>query len=462
MLLNNMRHVPDPHTAFAGIKRLRAGHALRVREGRVLSIKRWWTPAPSHIERTPERLRELLEECTRIRMVADVPVGALLSGGVDSTAIVAIMQRASREPVRTYALGFDAKDEDLHRARTAARGMGCLHKEFYFEPARQLDTFKRLMRTLGEPIMLLPLSHSFQLCEAIRDDGIRVVLVGHGADEIFYGYTGHVRTARVSDWLAAMDPLLGLLPRQLAGTGVLPASLRFALARPGRRKAQLYLNSQQKCWQDIIAADVQEQLSNVAAEEMAYWGEIATSRHFIDESNFCALMVEDTHSVTTSADLPAMLASVEMRAPFLDPQMLAFAFGVHYRDKVPTSNTEGRLKLILKQAVADLVPKELLYASKRGFGMGIQEEMVLRGPWRQFAEELLCGADDLDGLFRPDGIAQLWRRFCDGNSSGTATISRLVAIQYWAQNIRGAAAAWSSTGNHESVTSGAPGLAYFS
>ena len=462
MLLNNMRHVPDPHTAYTGIKRLRAGHALRVREGRIVSLKRWWTPAASQVDHNPGRLRELLEECTRIRMVADVPVGALLSGGVDSTAIVAIMQRASREPIRTYALGFDAQDEDLQRARTAARSMGCLHKEFYFEPGRQLDTFKRLMRTLGEPIMLLPLGHSFQLCEAIRDDGLRVVLVGHGADELFYGYTGHVRTARVSDWLTAMDPLLALLPRKLAGAGMLPASLRFALARPGRRKAQHYLSSQDDCWRGVIAEESQEQLGNVAAEEMAYWGEIATSRHFIDESNFCGLMVENTHSVTTSADLPAMLASVEMRAPFLDPKMLEFSFGVHYRDKVPKSNTEGRLKLILKQAVADLVPAELLYASKRGFGMGIQEEMVLRGPWRQFAQELLCSADDLGGLFRPDGIAQLWRRFCDGDSSGTATISRLVAIQYWAQNIRGDSVARSSMGNHESVTSSASSLAYFS
>jgi asparagine synthase (glutamine-hydrolysing) len=462
MLLNNMRHIPDPHTAFAGIQRLRPGHMLRVRAGRILDIRRWWTPEADSTEPTAKHLRELLEDCTQIRMVADVPVGALLSGGVDSTAIVSIMQRAAREPIRTYAFGFDPNDEDLQRARSAARTLGCVHKEFYFEPDSQLAVFKQIMHTYGEPVMLLPMVHTYQLCEAIHNDGIRVVLVGHGADEIFYGYGGHVRTAQVSDWLAAADPLLRLLPARLAAIQRLPNALGLALARPGQRKARHYLNSQQACWDDVISADAQQGLANLAAQEMAYWGGLAPSRHFIDESNFCGLLVENTHSVTTSADLPAMMASIEMRAPFLDPRMLAFAFGVHYRRKVPKTNNAGRLKLLLKQAVADVVPAELLYASKRGFGMGIQEEMVLRGPWRQFAGEMLCNADDLGGFFQPAGLRQLWRSFCAGDSSRTATLARMVAIQYWARDIYRAAASRYSTGKHESVSSGAPGLALVS
>lgn len=433
MFMRHMRHIVDPYTAFAGIQRLRPGHALCVRDGQISRTWRWWQPQAEPSSVTTEELRDRLERSTRLRMVADVPVGALLSGGVDSTAIVGIMQRAAREPVRTYAFGFDAQDEDLRRARTAASSLGCLHKEFYFEPAHQLDVFQRLIGTLGEPIMLLPLIHAFELCKAIRQDGIRVILAGHGADELFYGYTGHFRAARVSDWLAWLDPLAAVLPDALADARMLPAAARFALSAPGLRKARLCRDGQAEAWRDLIVPAQQSRLRNVVAEELALWGSLSPARHFIDESNFCGLLVENTHSLTTSADLPAMMASVEMRAPFLDRDMLALAAAIHYRRKVPHTQDSGQLKLILKRAVADLVPNELLYAPKRGFGMSIQEDMVFRGPWREFAADLLTRADDVDGLFDPRGVARIWQRFIEGDSRNASTVARLTALQYWAR-----------------------------
>ncbi|MBM3273915.1 MAG: asparagine synthase (glutamine-hydrolyzing), partial [Candidatus Sericytochromatia bacterium] len=145
MLLHNVRHIPDPYTAFAGIKRLRPGHSMLIREGRVERIWRYWQPEASNGAVSPGRLRALLEDAVSLRMVADVPVGALLSGGVDSSAIVHMMQRRASEPVRTYALGLDKDDEDLRRARSFAAQVGVIHKEFYFEPRRQLEDFKRML-----------------------------------------------------------------------------------------------------------------------------------------------------------------------------------------------------------------------------------------------------------------------------------------------------------------------------
>src|SRR5205823_5624779 len=118
--------------------------AMVVRDGRIGRVWRYWTPDLTTRTVTSAQLRQALEESVRLRMVADVPVGALLSGGVDSSAVVGLMRRFSREPIRTYALGFDQHDEDLRRARAIAERLGCQHKEFHFEPARQLSVFRRM------------------------------------------------------------------------------------------------------------------------------------------------------------------------------------------------------------------------------------------------------------------------------------------------------------------------------
>jgi len=185
LLLHNVRQVPDPWTAYRGLRRLRPGHAMIVRHGRIERIWRYWSPDFATRPVTPAELRETLEESVRLRTVADVPVGALLSGGVDSSAVVGLMRRLSRERIRTYALGFDRKDEDLRRARVMADQLGCQHREFYFEPGRQLSGLGKLGAASGGAVMILPQDHACELCGAVGDDGIKVALTGNGADELF-------------------------------------------------------------------------------------------------------------------------------------------------------------------------------------------------------------------------------------------------------------------------------------
>lgn len=399
MLLHNMRHIPDPYTVYRGMRRLPAGHALRVRDGHIEQIWRWWNPHAADIKPTAENLRALLEDCVQLRMRADVPVGALLSGGVDSTAIVALMRKHTDQPIRTYALGRDAEDEDLVRARTMAELLGTQHREFYFHPEQQLERFMRLQKIYGEPIMLLPLAYANELSEAIRDDGVKVVMVGHGADELFYGYTGYMRMAK----LTAMVDWLPLSHRQ--------------------RKAGFY-EKKESIWQELLATDIKE---NLAAEQMRYWGALSPSGSLIDASNFVGLMVENTHSVTTSADLPGMAASIECRAPFLDKEMLAFAFATHFRQKVPAGANDTQLKAILKDAVSDLMPPEILYASKRGFGMGIQEQQLIEGEWKApVRERLLDNFNDLDGLLDAAKVKALVEEGKDAS-----IIMKLFAMQCW-------------------------------
>lgn len=427
MLLHNLRHIPDPYTAYKGIQRLRAGHAMMIRDGVVERVWRYWEPQPSAEPITTGNLRAILEDAVRLRMRADVPVGALLSGGVDSSAIVGMMRKHTDSPIHTYALGFDPQDEDLRRARIMAERLGTTHKEFYFDPDEQWAIFQQLLKIYGEPIMLLPLIHTYSLCRAIRDDGIKVVMSGNGADELFYGYTGHIRTLKISRWLdriAFLRPLLAPL-----------AGGRFAwvATTAGKRKAAYYRALANNEWATLLTEDAKQHLANRAAEEMEYWGDLCPSKRFIDESNFVGLMVENTHSVTIAGDLPAMAASVEMRSPFLDQEVVSFALATPVERKIPSLNNPRWLKAILREAVSDLMPAELLAAPKRGFGMGIQEAMVFSGPWKKHAEQIFSSPLDGGGLFDPELMKKSWGNFLMGKES-PSKVARLFSIQMWLQN----------------------------
>jgi len=435
MLLHNMRHMPDPATAYKAVRRLRAGHAMIVRNGRIERNWRYWDPmADCDVSgRDSARyLRNALEEAVELRRIADVPVGALLSGGVDSTAIVALAQAQAKEPVRTFALGMDEKDEDLVRARSMAKSLGTVHREFYFDPASQWEAFNRILQTYGEPIMLLPLVHTYELCRKIRNDGIKVVLSGNGADELFYGYTGMVRTNHLSQVvrrLELLSPLVRMLPQEK-----LPRSLKVLATERGQRKSRLYEGYGDEIWPDLIRSELSDGLKNYAEDEMARWGLCGPHENYIDESAFAGLMVENTHSVTIASDLPAMMAGVEMRAPFLDQEIVVAALHTTWQEKLPQNGDLTQLKKVLKSAVSDLMPPEILYASKRGFGMGIQERDVLLGPWRSHADNVFERSEGLSEVFDSERVRGLWRDAKNGGGVRWDLIAKLFAIGVWKQS----------------------------
>jgi len=424
MLLHNLRHIPDPHTAYKGIRRLRPGHAILVKHGKIERAWRYWTPKASDEDTTRERLRSLLEESISLRMRSDVPVGALLSGGIDSSAIVNLMQKQSANPIHTYSLGLNKDDEDLHRARRVANELGTKHKEFYFDKEKQWEHLNKLIGIYGDPIMLLPFVHTYTLCSAIRKDGIKVVLGGNGADELFYGYKGHVRTLSVSRWLdklSRISPILSLLKR---------TRLSWVAASRGARKSAFYEFVAKQTLPAFLSQDAISTIKNRAAEELQYWGELCPSNHYIDESNFVGLLVENPHSVTIAGDLPAMAASVEIRSPFLDQEIVSFALATDAEKKIPDTKNPDWLKAILREAVTDLMPESILRAPKRGFGAGIQESSLLSGPWKNKADQILRNASTLNGFLSKEKIEKAWTDFSNGRGNAAA-IAKQLAIQLW-------------------------------
>lgn len=439
-LVDSLRHIPDPWTIYRGIHRLPPGHAMTVEAGAVSRIWRYWEPAFDSRETTPAQVAEVFDDAVTLRSEADVEVAALLSGGVDSSAVVQSMTAAGASNLRTYALGRDADDDELPRARAMAARIGTRHKEVLFDPDRHHDGLEELLTRHGEPIALLPLVHTLQLCRAIQADGIKVVLTGHGADELFYGYSSHLQQALISLVERWSPNLLRPLWAAVSRLTPLPKNLRLAalvLSQvPGQRRTALMQRAAEAIWPNLLTPDNRPDPARLAHDWTRHLpvGDWPTA--YIDEAALTALLSENAHSVTIAGDLPAMVASVETRSPFLDHAVIDLAFGTPFRAKVASLRDPGRLKWILKQALRGRVPDELLFAPKRGFGMNVQERDLLTGPWRTRVDAAFADFDDLGGRLNACAAKALWQQLQVQPDRRTAqTVFKLYVLQLWRRSV---------------------------
>jgi len=372
-MIRNIRHIPEPNTLYQGIKKLRPGHYMKLQNGSVLSYERYWFPKFIQTDLNEKDVYDKLYECVDLRMRADVPVGALLSGGVDSSAIVSMMASSKPGTIKTYALGMNAHDEDILRARKVAKHFGLEHKEYFFDPDEQLELLKNTIHSYGEPIALLPIIHARVLCRHIKSDGIKVVMNGNGADELFYGYNGHHQTAKITklaNYLDCLQPGFNFLSKFIQH----PA-LSILGSERGYKKSALLNNYRDHSLKKFFNQNVIDGTVNYLEAEWNDLAKLGGFRDYIDESNFCALISENSHSLATIGDLPAMLESIEMRSPFLDQELIELAYSVNYKSKV--TKKPMKLKKILRDAVSPIIPLEIINAPKRGFGHGIQEKDVI-------------------------------------------------------------------------------------
>lgn len=433
-LLRNLRHIPDPWTLYRGIRRLPPAHTMTIRGGRIQHVRPYWHPCRRVSPVTAEAFLDVFDRAVGLRRMADVEVGALLSGGVDSTAIIESLGRQGVKGVRTYAFGLDPGDEELARARRAATLLGTRHREIYFDPERQHDDFDALLRVHGEPIMALPLTHAYSLCREIKADGLKVVLAGHGADEIFFGYPGFNRMALLSD-------VLGMVParfaRGMAGAvagrippGPVREALLVASARPGRRKAALYGDEATRVWPMLMGRERAAGLvDGVVARWIEPWFADGPPAAYVDEAAYLGLMQENSHAVTIAGDLPAMAHGIEVRCPFLDHELVEMALRIPYHRKVVGIRDRGLNKLFLKRALEGRLPRDILYAPKRGFGYFVQEETVLRGPWKTRVDAAFAQFDDLGGVLDAAAARSLKAAFDARGGVPAALIAKLYAIQ---------------------------------
>jgi asparagine synthase (glutamine-hydrolysing) len=437
-LLRNLRHVPDPWTIHKGIRRLPAGHAMEIREGKISRTWRWWRPAFEKRNVSVDELRAAIEAAVSVRLRADVPIACLLSGGVDSTGIVGEMRKAGVEDIATFAIGRDETDEELRRAQFASEIFSTEHHTYHVDPERHLSHFDALLRFHGEPIMLLPLLHAYELSLHMRKRGYRVAMAGHGADELFYGYDGHNSQAILSTLLRfAPENVMRALSRAAQNIPVGHAfqeAFRIAANSPGQRKAALYRNEAAHLLPALLSSNSAASIQTSIGKWLGLWFEDGSPKDFIDEAAIIGLMHENAHSVTIAADLPGMAAGVEYRCPFLDHRIVELAWKMHYSKKIPRHFNKATNKQILKQALSHIVPPSILQARKRGFGYFIQEDHILRGAWKPVVDHAFASMEMLGDVLNLEEVRKLKSSFDTTGKVSTQLIAKLFALQHWREN----------------------------
>ncbi|MDT4968991.1 MAG: hypothetical protein QOJ64_3728 [Acidobacteriota bacterium] len=384
---------PAPQTLFRDIQKLSAGQMLTLRRDGALTITQYWDALPPEnaITRTEDEhkaeILRLLRDSIRKRMMSDVPFGVFLSGGVDSSANVALMSELMSRPVETFTVGF--KDEDylneLDSARRIAHDFQTNHHEVIISEAEMTKFLPDLVFHQDEPIadpVCVPLYYVSKLA---RDSGTIVVQVGEGSDEIFSGYDNYVRHLRIYEkfWQHAER-----VPQSLRRAA--SALTRPALEATGRKRAAIELirrlgADEPLFWGGVVVYDetlkprvlskrLRERMSGRSSLEVVnrYLDHIEDQRpgsDFLSQMTYLELKLRLPELLLMRVDKITMATSVEARVPFLDHHLVEYALALPRELKV--EGTSG--KHILKRALEEILPKDLLYSPKRGFGAPVRE-----------------------------------------------------------------------------------------
>jgi len=432
-----LRHlyVTEPDTIYAHIKRLPPGHVMIWEDGGgAARQKRYWElrfePRDVDEGEAAEALESLIADSVRRRLVSDVPLGVLLSGGLDSSTVAAMMHRAGAAPLRTFTVGFAEAGQDERRyARVLARHIGSRHDEMVASPDAT-ELLPKLVELMGEPFADPSMLPTYMVCRFARRK-VTVVLGGDGGDEIMAGYSWAHMALRAARF--------GRLPLSLRKA--LVAAGKVAMGRDARPKLDRFLSDSSLPASEGFA---RRQTTLSAAERDALLdpgvlGEARRGRRRRIEEVFDSLpglddgtrmLAADTAvylpgDILTKVDRMSMAVSLEARVPLLDHRIVEYCAGLPFDLKL-----RGRTsKYLLKRVAADLLPPELLRQRKHGFSIPVREWTA--GPLRDMIGDLLLGPEGGSGLLDRDGVRGLVEDHWEGRRDGGYAIWALMVLQLW-------------------------------
>jgi asparagine synthase (glutamine-hydrolysing) len=433
-----LQYVPAPRTIYEAVKKLPPGHTLEVRPGERPALRRYYelsfapTLADVPEEEAARRVRDVVEEAVRSRLMSDVPLGAFLSGGVDSSIVVACMARASSAPVKTFSVGFTEggrADDELPFARLVAERWRTDHHELVVEPD-MVSLLPSIVRHHGEPFGDTSAVPTRYLCEMTRRD-VTVALSGDAGDEAFGGYRRYV-WAHVAERLRGLPaPLargvaaaLAAVPGRRArwvreygarlGADEASRYLRFVCHFSAAEKGALYTPDLARRFErDATAASFAEHLGASRATDTVSRLQDLDARTYLPDD------------ILAKVDVASMTHGLEARAPLVDHHVVELGAALPGRLKLRA----GKGKHILKRAFADLVPAEIVRRRKKGFALPTGP--WLRGRLHGFARDtLLSGAARARGLFRPEAVADLLDRHRAGEDHGER-LWNLIVLETW-------------------------------
>lgn len=436
------QYIPPPRTIFRSIRKLPPAHVAIWREGK-LDIQRYWQPPLLPERTTPsqhdvEALRATLEEAVRIRLVSDVPLGAFLSGGVDSTIIVGLMQRHVGQPARTFSIGFPVREYDESSfAREASRHLKTDHREFHVTPDA-VAVAHDLARFYDEPFADSSAIPTYYLAKMTRRH-VTVALTGDGGDELFLGYDRY----QAVRWAEAFDRL----PRILRRLGT--ARVWRRLPTPGRQKSKLrraqrlleVLNATPEArYRQLVSIFSPERRRRLYSPEFAR--ELAghdsaesiesvyrrlSGRDFLSRTSFVDLVTYLPGDILTKVDMASMAHGLECRSPMLDQEVVELVLRMPLDRKLRGRRT----KVILKEAFADLLPPSIQRRAKMGFGVPLDH--WFRGPLRSLLVQTL-GCDSDRGWFERKEVDRLVSEHLSGRWDHSSRLWALFLLELWARN----------------------------
>ena len=438
-------YVPAPDTAFAGIRKLPAAHYLVVEAradknlGAPELVRYWRLPEPRATRRhrrTSDLKRELvghLEEAVRLRLISDVPLGAFLSGGVDSSAVVATMARVGGGTVKTFSIGFSAKEYDETRyARMVAERYATDHQELVVEPDA-VAVLPRLVWHYGEPFADPSAVPTYYVSKLARQE-VTVALNGDGGDECFLGYRRY-KAMRYVSWLDGMPSWSRAELARLLGLAPLTAQQRFKIPRirgvlqapkqrPGRRYAFTLAPFTDEDKEDCYSWAMRDQLGRSALDLLEPY--FAEADSLVAGANWADIHTYLPDDLMAKVDVASMAHGLEARSPLLDHVLMEWAVGLPEEVKM----ARGVTKALFKSAMEPYLPAELLYRPKMGFSCPVDH--WFRNEIKELAyDTLLSQSARQRGLFRPDYVQRLLDEHCGFTRDHHTRLWALLMLELW-------------------------------
>lgn len=458
-------YVPAPVSIFKGIHKLTPGTVLKIDRQNNIQETRFWdfqeviaigakyrnhdqnNKHPLNDEEAIDALEELLKDAVKRRMMADVPLGAFLSGGVDSSTIVALMQAQSDRPVKTFSIGYQEQDynEAVH-AKKVAKHLGTEHHEQYLEPKQIFDIIPSIPHWFDEPFADSSQIPTYLVSKMAREH-VTVALSGDGGDELFAGYTRYLQGQRTWAWMNAIP----LWSKYLAATLIRSVKPRtwdvISKAIPKKIRPSLFSDKLYKM-SDVLLIKHPEEFYKRLVSQWHHPNELVLQgketlyfpwQGLKKDSNHLNNIVEymqamDTLSylpddILTKVDRASMALGLEARVPLLDHRVVEFAWRLPCNQKI--RNNQG--KWLLRQVLYRYVPKELIERPKMGFGIPI--DRWLRTDLRAWAEELLYDNSlKSEGLLNTQLIHQRWTEHLSGTRNWQYPLWGVLMFLAWKKN----------------------------
>ncbi len=436
------RYVLAPRTLFADVRKLPPGHTLKFEEGRAVVSPYWHVPLGEHVREMPfevalEGFGRYFEAAVEQRLVSDVPLGVLLSGGVDSSAIAGAMRRAGHERVATFTVAFEHKDPKYDErvwARLAARKFECDHHEIMITPAMFAASLPEVLSRLDDPVADLAALPTYHVC-GLAKGSVKVLLSGQGADELLGGYhldrvlrqiravialrgvpgarslgRFFARKNRKREFLLGWENIRDVVPGQL------PAKMRYDLTAPLSKEAMARL-----------LAEPGEPPYDRTLD--AFYTEVPSHRGPLDAMLGTLMKGWLPDNLLNYADRMSMAHGLEIRVPFLDANLIRFCFRMPERHKVKGGETKRLLKAYSQRLG---VPRAIVARRKRGFPVPWND--WVRGPLNSQVRQALEGRSWMDRYFKKEGLGEILSSHMRGEDRGLL-LWNLVVLAHWGESL---------------------------